>query len=688
MIPKKLILNNFLSHSKSSINFDNFNVALILGKFNNDTDESNGAGKSSLISSIEWALFDKSRHKKKDKVVKRDAKKCSVVFEFKIDEELYKIVRRRDKIAGESDVAFYQWDGTGWTNIGCDTKTATDAKIEKIINFDHDIFINSVYFKQGDVSLFTDSTAGKRKDIIKSLLKLYIWDEYQKKAKSYAKIYQGKLDAKKALLVDINSIDEEVDSLTIEINDLEKNIAVKNNSLNTVSEKFIASKTKYQSILDFNSKAKLKEAYNLLSKDKSRLNSLTASLKSTDKQVQKYDDTLSKLCKERDSLKSNISKMRLTDPKKAREGIIKGKTKEQVLKQRIDQLQKNTISKNCEECLRPIDNKTAQGIRKHRKDELKRVKADHAGVSKKLKVAEGKLIKLEKDHEYKNNMILQLNKILIKISSVENTYNTLKVKKSDIENSMAQININARQKEINDIKSRYSKSNIDEIYGNLDDLEKRVESFREEIDQLNIRYGSCVSRKEALAEKKKEQEKLQEEVYQLNSQFLLYDKLKNYFGKDGVQSVIIENVVSELESYSNQILSKICNEPTSVSIKMQRQSEKGTWTETFDISINIGGITDDLESLSGGEKFRVSLALRLALSKILSKRMGGVIKFLLLDEVSSSLDNKGLGIFADIIMKLGNDMKVLVISHDDRMKERIPDVIMVSKDALGSVVNV
>ena len=152
MKPRKLIMRNFLSHDYSVINFDNFNSLLILGSYNDSTDESNGSGKSSILEAIRWVLFDRSRRKKKDKIVKRDAISCLVEFEFEINNQLYRIIRKRDKVIGESDVNLSFWNGSEFETIDCDTNTATDIKITNIINFNHDVFINSVYFKQGDIS--------------------------------------------------------------------------------------------------------------------------------------------------------------------------------------------------------------------------------------------------------------------------------------------------------------------------------------------------------------------------------------------------------------------------------------------------------------------------------------------------------------------------------------------------------
>ena len=59
MKPKKLTINNFLSHTESVINFDNFDSLLILGSYNESTDESNGSGKSAILEALRWVLFDK-----------------------------------------------------------------------------------------------------------------------------------------------------------------------------------------------------------------------------------------------------------------------------------------------------------------------------------------------------------------------------------------------------------------------------------------------------------------------------------------------------------------------------------------------------------------------------------------------------------------------------------------------------
>ena len=240
------------------------------------------------------------------------------------------------------------------------------------------------------------------------------------------------------------------------------------------------------------------------------------------------------------------------------------------------------------------------------------------------------------------------------------------------------------KKEISGLKLKFDKDNEEKLQAIIADLDKKVKDTKKKGDRLNVEYGSKIRRRNEITKLQQDQIILQKEIDKLRGEYAVYDKLRDYFGKDGIQSVIIENVIEELENYSNETLAKICNEPTSISIKTQKQTDNGSWAETFEIMVKAGSRTDDFDTFSGGEKFRISLALRLALSNILSKRMGGVLKFLLLDEVSSNLDSKGLDMFISIVKQLGEELKILVITHNERLKERFEDIIVVSKGPNGS----
>jgi DNA repair protein SbcC/Rad50 len=93
-------------------------------------------------------------------------------------------------------------------------------------------------------------------------------------------------------------------------------------------------------------------------------------------------------------------------------------------------------------------------------------------------------------------------------------------------------------------------------------------------------------------------------------------------------------------------------------------------------------------SLSGGERFLVSLALALALSRIGGQ--GGIAATLFIDEGFGSLDAESLEVALDALEALQAQGRTIgVISHVEAMKERIPVQVQVRKRAGGrSVVSV
>ena len=91
-----------------------------------------------------------------------------------------------------------------------------------------------------------------------------------------------------------------------------------------------------------------------------------------------------------------------------------------------------------------------------------------------------------------------------------------------------------------------------------------------------------------------------------------------------------------------------------------------------------GEVARDTRTLSGGESFLVSLALALALSDLVSNKTS--IDSLFLDEGFGTLDGDTLEIALNALDTLNASGKMIgVISHVERLKERIPAQIRVEK---------
>lgn len=100
------------------------------------------------------------------------------------------------------------------------------------------------------------------------------------------------------------------------------------------------------------------------------------------------------------------------------------------------------------------------------------------------------------------------------------------------------------------------------------------------------------------------------------------------------------------------------------------------------VDADMAGEVRSTRSLSGGERFLVSLSLALALSRMGGQ--GGVPATLFIDEGFGSLDGASLDLAIDALERLQSQGRTIgVISHVQAMKERIPVQVLVSNRGGG-----
>ncbi len=193
-----------------------------------------------------------------------------------------------------------------------------------------------------------------------------------------------------------------------------------------------------------------------------------------------------------------------------------------------------------------------------------------------------------------------------------------------------------------------------------------------------------------IAEAEKSINELKDEQHRLEIKKTDYESLVTAFGKSGIQSLIIENTLPDIENEINDILDKLTSGKISISFITQKQAKtKKTAIDTLDIIVHDNGIDRKYESFSGGEKFRIDFSCHVGISKFLTKRADATIDMFILDEGLASQDINARTIFVDSIKMLSDRFKkILVITHIDTIKEAFSNKMFVDKDPiLGSKVS-
>ena len=179
MVPVKLKLQNFMAYRDAALDFQGIHLAVLTGE--------NGAGKSSLLDAITWALWGKARAKRDDELIHLGQTDMEVEYTFGLGDNVYRLIRKRDASKrGRSDLSFQVEDSGGWRTLTETNLRATQAKINQLLRLDYDTFINSAFLLQGRADEFTTKPPGKRKEILGDILGLQIYEVYEERAKKRA----------------------------------------------------------------------------------------------------------------------------------------------------------------------------------------------------------------------------------------------------------------------------------------------------------------------------------------------------------------------------------------------------------------------------------------------------------------------------------------------------------------------
>jgi len=305
---------------------------------------------------------------------------------------------------------------------------------------------------------------------------------------------------------------------------------------------------------------------------------------------------------------------------------------------------------------------------------------------KRLKEFEGQIKNIGYDearHRQLNRMIEELTNASLEKAKLEEAEKKI----GFLRDELSELQENYQQKEL-DLKDLAKKK--EKVKAELKELPSLKEKLVQEEQVLNSdqtlkdkileerggyqsKFDQCLK----LGEEKKE---ISKELEKSRKEQNIYEKLIVAFGKNGIQALIIENVLPEIEEEANDLLAKLTNNSTQISIESLRDLKSGGMKEALDIKISDELGIRDYELYSGGEAFRIDFSLRIALSKLLTRRAGTKLRTLVMDEGFGTQDEEGIDNLVQAIQSISGDFdKILVITHLESLKDAFPVRIEVTK---------
>ena len=171
---KKVTVTNFLSVGAQPVELNiNDGLSIILGE-NKDKDRSNGAGKSTIIEAIYFALFGKTIRglNKNDVVNKKTKKGTEIVLEFSKGVDTYKIVRRLKP----SSIELHH----NGKDVTRDSIANTQEDISKILGVSEDVIKNCVIMGVNQTVPFMAQTKIEKRKFIEGIFDMNVFSDILK----------------------------------------------------------------------------------------------------------------------------------------------------------------------------------------------------------------------------------------------------------------------------------------------------------------------------------------------------------------------------------------------------------------------------------------------------------------------------------------------------------------------------
>ena len=712
MIPLRLSLRNFLSYRTDApiLDFNGIHVASLCGD--------NGHGKSAILDAITWSLWGQARARSQSELIFHGEDEMQVELEFLMSDMEYRVSRRFRRSGrsrqGATILELYIKTSSGYEPISGNTVRETELKICTLLSMEYETFVNSSFIMQGRADIFTTSTPSRRKELLGDILGLGRYDILAETSRIQSRANDAALVK---LEMDINTINRELANKDEYINRLDS--AEKDNS-RVVEDKKTKDAEKDRLNNELRTLQVVKTRLDMLFEDKSRIETEIKNLQTRIQEEKKHLNDLSRkslmlaefeyelsqinadsdeyglITKDYEDKSNQVHSLETySNQLRSKNDSLRSDMED--LRKKVDMLSTMGEDAPCPLCGQPLGEEGCKHLAQSYETEGKlkvdsfreneRIIKDYDVRIHKLRIdiqnAKSKIDNLEESKVHKRETLIQsIADAKASKESIEHISTMMHTDESHLEDMVSALdnvekaipNLETEIRDLDMISLR-----ISQVQSDIQDLTHEQAGLLREIGAMQDSIERCVRLENELAEKT---DIFNRTAYSKG----IFDQLAIAFGRNGIQALVIEQAIPELEEYANHLLGKMTDHRMSIRLETQRENNSGGEPrETLDIRISDELGTRNYETYSGGEAFRVNFALRLGLSKLLSSRAGAPMPTLFIDEGFGTQDTSGLERLVESIRMIQDDFRrIIVITHMQELKEVFPVRIEVSKTSRGS----
>ena len=660
-------LGDFLSHSNTKLEFQN-GVTVFVGD--------NGAGKSSIIDAITFSLFGQHTRKSNKGLIKRGSNQGFAKIGFSINDKQFEAVRKIDN-KGTLSATFSEITSDGKIEIAAGERKqfgeSMTREVEKTIGLDFEKLKIASIVQQGELNAIINAKPKEFKELLNAIIGIDKLDVASESMKTVNKEFREKIKEKvgfddthlEILARDLEKHENDIqqakpekinleskqEKLKIEVEELRKKIETDSPKIDKINQL----EQRKKEIINY-AKEAINDIQRQISENERKIHDCEGCFEHTiqksdlESKIQKVEQTIEDTLKKIQEMTSQTaslkekqllaSKLQLKDNKcpvcDSNVEKLNPLFQEEHLKQEMIHLQEEIISKEKERGMYNQKRKEFSEKLQHSRDAEATLRAHSINNNEEL-------MKIQEDVKIKKQNIPSMGASLIEISQIDSHAKMIfeNITKLELETK------GFDEQEFSNLKKAVNEKQI-----NLSQMDQQIGAILENIAKGEQQVKLIQS---AISELKI----VKEYVGNLN------EIQSNVFSRDGP-------VATSLRSWAlNTISAKASEYLTLLNTKIQRISLS---EKTRDISITCYSKSEvlDLESLSGGEKVSVALALRLGMASLLG---ASNLNLMILDEPTTHLDAERKKSLVGVLSQLSNisnsesPMQFLIITHDEEIFE-------------------
>ncbi len=666
---KKFEFDNMFSYGENNVvDFTKLNG--IVGIF-----APNASGKSSLLDSLSFCLFDTSSRAYKASNVLNSKKNnfyCKATLE--VDGCEYFIERKGKKLRNghvKVDVDFWTFDDAGEKlSLNGDQRRTTDVNIRKVIGTYED-FIMTALSLQSNSTVFIDKTQKERKDLLAQFMGIGVFDQLYGLAAEEIHDVSSLLKSFKN-----NNYDTELADIKESLTELRKDSRSlskeKKENVDDKKEvdKLIISLTKKLKKVDNSALniSELEEEKNRLINELSDADTKVGKLKTLSEQYKVEETELTEkinIYKENEIDKKFAQLEQYTLEKRNNQiEIDKLKIEVQNKLDKINKLGNLEYDSSCSYCMsNPFTLDAMETEKKLNED--KKLADKFVKQSDSLETIINGLAHITKHKEQMDECIQSFSLLTANISKVDSNQKLTKEKKKNLISQLAIIEdkINLYHEQEKDIQYNIGlQKEIDEMENESESLEQTIEELDKKLQSVNGEIKVLETNRRNIMSNIKKVEKLEDK-------YAAYQYYMDAVKRDGIPYELISKAIPTIEGAVNDILSQIVD--FSMILEMDGKN------------INCYIVYDDdnvwpLELSSGMERFISSLAMRVGLINVSNLPAPN---FLAIDEGWGTMDSDNLNSVYNLFQYLKSQFQfTMIVSHIDSMRDAVDTLLEIKKE--------